>query len=50
MLTFYIEILQVTAALVRQGYTRDTRRSFCPRDTWLSDRVKIQADGVGLSF
>lgn len=35
----------MTASLVRQIYTRDARRSFCPKDLWLSDRVKIQAEG-----
>ncbi|XP_045160514.2 ubiquitin-protein ligase E3C-like [Mercenaria mercenaria] len=38
-------LFKVTASLVRQIYTRDARRSFCPKDLWLSDRVKIHADG-----
>lgn len=38
-------LFKVTAGLVRQIYTRDARRSFCPKDVWLSGRVRIQADG-----
>ncbi|KAK3607654.1 hypothetical protein CHS0354_010642 [Potamilus streckersoni] len=38
-------LFKVTAGLVRQLYTRDARRHFCPFHHWLSDRVKIQAEG-----
>ncbi|XP_063401065.1 ubiquitin-protein ligase E3C-like [Mytilus trossulus] len=37
-------LFKVIATLVRQIYIRDARRSFCPRQMWLSDRVHIQAD------
>lgn len=45
VLKIVFKSFQVTASLVRQIYTRDARRSFCPKDLWLSDRVKIHADG-----
>ncbi|OWF54780.1 ubiquitin-protein ligase E3C-like [Mizuhopecten yessoensis] len=37
-------LFKVTSSLVRQLYSRDTRRMFCPYNFWLSDRVSIQAD------
>lgn len=37
-------LFKVIATLVRQLYTRDSRRRFCPPNSWLSDRVQIHAD------
>ncbi|KAL5017056.1 hypothetical protein ScPMuIL_006645 [Solemya velum] len=37
-------LFKVIAALVRQLYSRDTRRPFCPKNLWLSDRVQLQLD------
>ncbi|XP_048762043.2 ubiquitin-protein ligase E3C-like [Ostrea edulis] len=37
-------LFKVIATLVRQLYTRDSRKRFCPPNSWLSDRVQIHAD------
>ncbi|XP_061191365.1 ubiquitin-protein ligase E3C-like [Saccostrea echinata] len=37
-------LFKVIATLVRQLYTRDSRRRFCPINAWLSERVQIHAD------
>ncbi|KAK3089067.1 hypothetical protein FSP39_000528 [Pinctada imbricata] len=42
--TTWSHLFKVTATLVRQLYTRDSRQQFCPSGSWLSDRVHIQAD------
>ncbi|KAH3832184.1 hypothetical protein DPMN_105462 [Dreissena polymorpha] len=37
-------LFKVVAGLVRQIYTRDSRKSFCGKNHWLTDRFKIIAD------
>ena len=32
---------QTTVVLVRQLYTRDTRRQFCPDNHWINDRITL---------
>ncbi|KAG1663862.1 Ubiquitin-protein ligase E3C [Nymphon striatum] len=34
-------LLRIVITLVRQIHLRDTRKSFCPEDHWLTNRVKI---------
>ena len=37
-------LFRTTVALVRQLYTRDTRRQFCPSNHWISDRIALPLD------
>ena len=37
-------IFRSTFQLVRQLYTRDTRRQFCPDDHWINDRITLPMD------
>ena len=34
-------LFKTTVVLVRQLYTRDTRRQFCPADHWINDRITL---------
>ena len=37
-------VFKTTVNLVRQLYTRDTRRQFCPDDHWINDRIILPLD------
>ncbi|GAB6029035.1 hypothetical protein CHUAL_004823 [Chamberlinius hualienensis] len=37
----WAHLFKVAVNLVRQLYLRDTRKSFCPKDHWLSKRISI---------
>ena len=37
-------LFKMLVSLVRQLYTRDTRRQFCPSDHWISPRVSLPLD------
>ena len=37
-------VFKTTVHLIRQLYTRDTRRQFCPDDHWINDRVILPLD------
>ena len=37
-------LFKITVNLVRQLYTRDTRRQFCPVDHWINDRITLPLD------
>ncbi len=37
-------LFQTIVSLVRQLYTRDTRRQFCPTNHWISPRVELPLD------
>ncbi len=37
-------LFKITVNLVRQLYTRDTRRQFCPDDHWINDRITLPLD------
>lgn len=37
-------LFRTTVLLVRQLYTRDTRRQFCPDNHWINDRITLPLD------
>lgn len=37
-------LFKITVNLVRQLYTRDTRRQFCPENHWINDRITLPLD------
>lgn len=37
-------LFKTTVNLVRQLYTRDTRRQFCPEHHWINDRITLPLD------
>ena len=37
-------LFKTTVHLVRQLYTRDTRRQFCPESHWINDRITLPLD------
>ena len=37
-------LFKTTVQLVRQLYTRDTRRQFCPENHWINDRITLPLD------
>lgn len=37
-------LFKTTVLLVRQLYTRDTRRQFCPENHWINDRITLPLD------
>jgi len=42
-------LFRTTVELVRQLYTRDTRRQFCPDDHWINDRITLPGVGGGVA-
>ena len=37
-------LFKITVNMVRQLYTRDTRRQFCREDHWINDRITLPLD------
>jgi hypothetical protein len=44
-------LFKTIVSLVRQLYTRDTRRQFCPPNHWISPKINLPLDRPqGISF
>jgi len=44
------QLFKVVTGLVRHLHARDTRRSFCPEDHWLSTQIAVHAERHSLIF